>query len=160
MRWLSRSSTDFGNAELLDIFGRGIDVVMHGEELALNEIGLHRPAQPDRDVGLAHGEIELAVIEQQGHLDLRIEIGEFGQMRRQPHRAQADGRGDAQFARRLVLRIHEPRLRRGELREDVMGGAVKHLALFGKDEAARMAMKQRNVQILLERADLPAHRRL
>ena len=48
------------------VFGRSIEMVMHGEELALDEIGLDRPAQADRHVGLAHGEIELAVVKQQG----------------------------------------------------------------------------------------------
>ncbi len=120
---------------------------MHGEELALDEIGLRRPAQADRHIGLAHGKIELAIVEQQRHADLRIEFGEFGDARRQPDGAEADGGGDAQFARRLFLRIHEARLRGGELGEDIMRGAVEHLALFGEDEPARMAMEQRHIQV-------------
>ena len=47
-------------AEALDVGGRGVDVEMHGEELALDQVGLRRRAQPDRDVGLAHGDVELA----------------------------------------------------------------------------------------------------
>src|SRR5437763_8286316 len=41
-----------------------------------------------------------------------------------------------------------------------MSGTVEHLALFGQDEAAGMAVEQRYIEILLERADLAAHRRL
>ncbi len=59
------------DAVTAQIFRRGIDVVMHGEELALDEIGLGRPAQADGDIGLAHGEIEFAVVEQQRDADLR-----------------------------------------------------------------------------------------
>ena len=50
---------------------------MHGEELALDEIRLRRPPQADRHIGLAHGEIEFAVVEQQRHLDVGIEFDEF-----------------------------------------------------------------------------------
>ena len=45
-------------------------MVMHGEELALDEIRLGRAAQADRHVGLAHREVEFAVIEQQRDVDL------------------------------------------------------------------------------------------
>ena len=48
-------------AETLEVIGRGIGVEMHGEQLALDQIGLGRLAQADGDVGLAHGEIELLV---------------------------------------------------------------------------------------------------
>ena len=41
-----------------------------------------------------------------------------------------------------------------------MGSAIENFALFGKDEATGVTMEQRDIQILLERADLPAHRRL
>ena len=41
-----------------------------------------------------------------------------------------------------------------------MRRAEQHLALFGEDQAARMTMEQRDIEFLLERADLPAHRRL
>ena len=46
------------------------------------------------------------------------------------------------------------------LREDLVRGAVQQLALLGQDQAARVAMEQRHAQAVLERADLPADRRL
>ena len=48
-------------AEALEIFGRRVGVEMHREQLALDQVGLGRLAQPDRDVRLAHREIELLV---------------------------------------------------------------------------------------------------
>src|ERR1700722_20222761 len=48
-------------AEALEVFGRREGVEAHRKELALDEIRLGRLAQPDRDVRLAHGEIELLV---------------------------------------------------------------------------------------------------
>jgi len=36
-----------------------------------------------------------------------------------------------------------------------MRGAKQQIALFGQDETARMAMKQRYRELLLQRADLP-----
>ena len=89
-----------------------------------------------------------------------IELGEFLDARRQPDGTEADRRGDAQLARRLVLRIHQARLRRGQLGEDVMRGAVEHFALLGENEAARMAMEQRHIESVFKRADLAADRRL
>ncbi len=77
-----------------------------------------------------------------------IELGEFRDARREPDRAEANRGGDAQFARRLFLRIHQAGLCGGQLGEHIMGGAVEHLALLGEDEAAGMAMEQRHVEIL------------
>src|SRR5208282_4909398 len=45
-------------AEALEVFGRGVNVEVHGEQLALDQVGLRRLAQTNRDVGLAHGEVE------------------------------------------------------------------------------------------------------
>jgi hypothetical protein len=41
-----------------------------------------------------------------------------------------------------------------------MRGAEQEIALFGQDEPARMAVKQRHRKLLLQRADLPRYRRL
>ena len=48
----------------------------------------------------------------------------------------------------------------GELEEDVANRAIEQLALFGQDQAARVAMEQRSAQRVLERADLAAYRGL
>ena len=47
-----------------------------------------------------------------------------------------------------------------ELHEHVVGGAKQQVALLGQDQPARMAVKQRHRELLLERADLARHRRL
>src|SRR5436190_4455089 len=134
--------------------------MMHREELALNEIRLDRTAQTNRDISFAHRKIELAIVEQHGYANLRVELHEFRDARREPHRAHGHRGGDPQLAGRLVLGIHEAGLGRGELGEHVMGGAIEDLALFSEDEAPGVAMEQGHVQILLKRADLAAYRRL
>ena len=78
----------------LQIARRRIGVEMHGEQPPPDEIGLDRFAHPERDIGLAHGEIELAVGEDDVDLDVGIEFEEFTEPRRQPVRADADRRGD------------------------------------------------------------------
>ena len=50
--------------------------------------------------------------------------------------------------------------RRLELHEHVVRGAVEQFALLGEDQPARVAVKQRDAELLLERAHLPRHRRL
>ena len=89
MRCLSRSVERARRAEALEIFGRGVGVEVHREQLALDQVGLRRLAQPDRDVGLAHGEVELVVGQDQRDADVGIEIEELAQPRRQPVRADA-----------------------------------------------------------------------
>ena len=131
-------------AEALEIFGRGVGVEMHREQLALDQVGLRRLAQPDRDVGLAHGEVELLVGGDQRDADVGIEVEEFAEPRRQPMDAEA-GRGrDLQLAVRLLAAVGELGARRLELHEHVVRGAVEQLALLGQDQAARMAVEQRD----------------
>ena len=50
---------------------------VHREQLALDQVGLRRLAQADGDVGLAHGEVEFFVGQDQLTLDLRIEVQKF-----------------------------------------------------------------------------------
>ena len=133
---------------------------MHGEQPALDEVGLLRLAQPDRAVGLAHGEVELLVGEDQLQLDVGIEVEELLDALGQPAGAETDGRGDAQRAGRLVLVLGQLGLDALELDQHVMRGAEQHLALLGQHQAARVAVEQRHADILLERADLPRDRRL
>ena len=147
-------------AGALEVFGRGIGVEVHREQLALDQVGLGRLAQPDRDVGLAHGEVELLVGGDQRDADVGEQIHEFAEPRRQPMDAHA-GRGrHLQLAMRLLAAVGELGARRLELHEHVMGGAVEQLALLGEDQPAGVAVEQRDRQFLLERADLPRHRRL
>ena len=47
-----------------------------------------------------------------------------------------------------------------ELHEHVVGGSVEQLALFGEDEPARVPVKQRHRELLLEGAHLARHGRL
>ena len=81
---------------------------MHGEQAALDEVGLLRLAQPDRAVGLPHGEVEFLVGEDQLQTDLGIELEEFRQPLGQPAGAEPDGRGDPQQAGRPVLGLGQP----------------------------------------------------
>ena len=65
-----------------------------------------------------------------------------------------------QIAGRLGGGVGEQRLGRRELVHDLAGGAEQHLALLGQHQAARVAVKQRDFELLLQRRDLPAHGRL
>ena len=90
-------------AEALEIFRRGIGVEVHREQLALDQIGLGRLAQPDGHVGLAHREVELLVGGDQREMDVGIKLEEFAEPRREPMHADA-GRGGHVATRRSAFR--------------------------------------------------------
>ncbi len=147
-------------AEALKIFRRRIGVKLHREQLALDQVGLGRLAQADRDIGLAHREIELLVAGDQRDVDVGIEIDELAESRGEP--VQADtGRGrDPQLSVGPLLAVGQLGARRFELHEYVVRGVVQQLALLGEDEPAGMAVEQRDAELLLERRHLPRHCRL
>jgi len=117
---------------------------VHREQLALDQIGLRRLPQTNGDVGLAHGEVELLVGGQQRDVDFRIKLDEFAEPRRQPMDADARRRGHAQVAVRPLAAVGQLGARRFELHEHVVGGAIEQLALLGQDQAAGVAVKQRD----------------
>ena len=133
---------------------------MHGKELALNEVRLRRQAQADRHVGLAHGEVEFLVGGDQRDANIGKQIHEFAQARRQPMVADALRGRHFELAMRPLAAVGELGARGLEFQEHLVRGAVEQFALFGEDQAPRVAMKQRDAELLLERADLPRHRRL
>ena len=104
--------------------------------------------------------LELLVGEDELQADLGIKLGEFVQALGQPSCAEADRGRNSQHAGRPILGLLQPCLDGFELHQHVVRRAVEELALFGEDQAAGMAVKQRHRQFLLERADLARHRRL
>ena len=147
-------------AEALEVFRRRAGMEVQREQLALDQVGLDRLAQPDRDVGLAHGEVELLLGGEQRDADVGIEVDELAEPRRQPVHADAGRGGHLELAVRPLARVGQLGARRLELHEHFMRGAVQQLALLGEDQAARMAVEQRDAELLLERRHLPRHRRL
>ena len=81
---------------------------MHGEQPALDQVGLLRLAQPDRAVGLAHGEVELLIGEDQLQLDVRIELEELLDALGEPAGAEPDRGGHPEHAGRPVLGLGQP----------------------------------------------------
>ena len=130
-----------GGAEALDVFRRAIGVKTHREQLALNQVGLCRLAGADRDVGLAHRQVELLVGDDQRNSDLRIKCGEFAKPRDQPVDADARGRRDLEVSARPLPAVGELGARRLQLHEHVMGGSEQQVALLGEDQAARVAVE-------------------
>jgi hypothetical protein len=62
--------------------------------------------------------------------------------------------GDLEVAARPLAAVGQLCARRLQLHEHVMGGAEQQVALFGEDQAAGVAVEQRDRQFLLERAHL------
>ena len=59
-----------------------------------------------------------------------------------------------------MVGVGKKRLGGRELVHDLARRAEQHLALLGQHQAAGMAVEERDLQLLLERADLPADGRL
>ena len=147
-------------AEAFDVFRRGIGMKAHGEQLTLDQVGLGRLAQADRDIGLAHRKVELLVGGDQGEINVGIKLNELAEPRSEPVHADARRGRYPQIAVRPFATVGELSARGFELHEHIVGGVVKELALLGENEAARMTMKQRDAEFLLERRYLARHRRL
>jgi len=144
----------------LEIFRRRVGVEVHRKKLALDQVRLGRLAQADRDVRLAHGEVEFLVGGEEGDADLRIEIAELAESGCQPMDADADRGGDLQVAIRPLAAVGELGARGLELHRDIVRGPVEQFALLRENEAAGAAMEQRNREFLLQRAYLSGNRRL
>ena len=133
---------------------------MHGEQPALDEIGLLRLAQADRAVRLAHGQVEFLVGQDQLQADLRIELDEFLHALGQPAGAKPTVVVTLSTPEGLSLASVSRDLDRLQLHQHVMRRAEQQLALFGQHQAAGMAIEQRHADIMFQRADLPRDRRL
>src|SRR5262249_35697242 len=93
-------------------------------------------------------------------MDVGIKLDELAQPRGQPMHADT-GRGrDPQLSVRPLAAVGQLGARRFELHEHVVRRVMEELALLGQNEPARMAVEQRNAELLLERRHLPRHRRL
>ena len=128
--------------------------------MLLHEVRLTRRLHADRHVRLSHRKVQLRVRHQQAHPDFGIVVEEIADLTGEPHRAEAHGRRDAERPARLFPAFREHRLGDREFGEHFARRAQQQLPLFGRQQAARMAMEQRRAEGVLQGADLPAHRRL
>ena len=92
---------------------------MHGEQPAPDQVGLHRLAQAQRDIRLAHAEVEVLVRQKQLQLHLRVEFDEFAKPRRKPVGAKAERGGDPELAGRLLAAVDQAAAHRVELQHHV-----------------------------------------
>src|SRR3546814_1594601 len=97
-------------------------------QVTLDEIGLPGRREADRQVRLAHGEIDLAVEQQQVALDLWIDLDELAHAGGQPVGAESHSRGDLQRALGAILALGELGLGHRQLAEHLVGRAVQQLA--------------------------------
>ena len=88
---------------------------MHGEELALDQVGLGRLAQPDGHVGRSHRQIELLVGGDQREMNVGIKLDELAQSRREPMHADAGRSGQSQLPVRPFAAVGELGARRLKL---------------------------------------------
>src|SRR5579871_3532858 len=133
---------------------------MHRHQMALDQLRLAGWGHADGDVGLAHAEVELPVVEQKIDGDIGVDLEELAHPGREPGRAEGHRGRHLQLALGPVLAFRQLSFGHGELGEDFMGGAVEQFALLGQDQAARVPVKQGDVEAFLERADLAADGRL
>ena len=105
-------------------------------------------------------EVEIVVRQQKLQLHFRVKLDEFAEPRREPVGAEPERGRDPEFAVRLLAAVDEAAADRVELQNHIAHRAEQHFALLGEDEAARVAVKKRRAEVLFQRADLAADRRL
>ena len=133
---------------------------LHREQRTPDQIALLRLAGPDGNVGRPHGDGDLLVTQHQLDADVGIKLEELPQALGDPDGAEPDRRGDAQVAGGLGGGVGEQRFGGSELIHDLAGRPEQHFALLGQHQAARVPMKKRDFEFLLQRRDLPADGRL
>ncbi len=89
-----------------------------------------------------------------------IALEELAQPGREPGGAEADRGGDLDAPGRLLLALGQQRLGHRQLGEHLADRAVQALALLGQDQAAGVAVEQRDLEVLLEGRDLARDRGL
>ncbi len=134
---------------------------MHGEQAAADQVRLHRLAQPQRDVGLAHAKDRARRRTAAAAASLPGNSSTNSPSRGASQLAPSTSvvvtrRSPCGFSRLSISRERTA----SSFSATSCTALQQRLALFGEDQAARMAMKQRRAEIAFERADLPADRRL
>ena len=77
-------------------------MVVDGEQAPLDQVRLNRTPQPDRQIGLSHGKVEIVVGEDQLNVDLRVEVEELCDAVGEPDAADPDGRRNLEIASRAL----------------------------------------------------------
>ena len=149
-----------GLAKALDVILARKGVVVNREQAPLDQVRLRGPAHADRHVGLAHGEVEFFVGEDQLDPDIRVEVEKLTHALRQPRGAESDRGGDLQIAGRPLGGLDQPGAGVVQAQLHVARRAEQQVALLGEQQAPRMAVEQRRLELALEGADLAAHGRL
>ena len=129
-------------------------------QLALDHVLLGGRPGPDGHIGLQPRDVELVI----GQEETQADIGEGGvkpgQTRRQPDGAQRRGRGNPQQPAGLVAHVLHRAFGQRHPAGDVARSLEQDTPRLGEQEPARMAVEELDAEALLQRGDLPAHRRL
>ena len=116
-------------------------------------------------LAVAHGHVDQAALQVDGlvagrdaHIDVGVERGKGAQPRDQPQRGKAAGGGDGQMRRPAVAA--QPVGGVLQALQELGRRTLQDAALVGQRQAPRAPLEQRHAQVLLQRPDLAAHRRL
>src|SRR5579883_2433963 len=135
-------------------------MIMHRKKAAPDEIGLGGLAQPQGNVCLAHRKIEILIGQNNLKLDVGVKFEKRPKPWREPAHTDTKPRRHSKLAVGLFAALCKGHLGRLKLSHDLACRAKQELALLCEHQAAGMAVKQLNFEILLEGAHLAADRRL
>ena len=147
------------HAEALQIVGRGEDVEMHREQLALDEVGLGRrrsriATSASRIARSSSSSVVISVTRMSG-----IEVEEFTEPRREPDEPSPTV-VVTELAGRPLAAVGELGARGLELHEHFVRGAIQQSPCSVRIRPRAWRWNSATLSSLLERAHLPRHRRL
>ena len=147
-------------ARRVEVIARRVKPHADRHQAAADQVGLARLLHADRHVGLAHRQVQHPFFQHQVDLEVGVAFVKLAQTRGEPERAEARRRGDAQFAKDLILAVADTRGCGFQPLVHRTCRVEQQFPLLGENQSPRMAVEKGGVQALLKRADLPGDRGL
>ena len=126
-----------------------------GRQRLAHQFGALARFKADRDIGFAHRNIKIGVVDQKFDIDIGVAFDKARKPWHQPGIAEGERRRDPQRALGLAAIGVEERLGLSRFGINAARRLEQRFSHFGQAQAAGVAQEQFNLELLLEKRDLP-----